>query len=181
MRMRSQSEEGFLLVELIMAMMILTIALLALIGAYSFGFFAIGAAGTTSSASLIANNQLQLYSSLSYTSIGFNSTTLTNASYTYNTDETALNAIQSGTDITNGTCGASTSAQCSPEQTVTAGADNKSYKVETFIRCVANPSVSGRKERVVTVYVKNASASGTPSTVVKLQSAFDSGLASGTC
>lgn len=185
MRTHPQNEDGFLLIEVILAMMIITIALLGLIGAYSFGVFATGASGTTSSAGLIANNQLELYSSLSYNSIGFDSTTLTNAkanaSYTYNTDETALNAIQSGTDVTNSTCGSSTSPQCSPVQTVTAGVDHKTYKIETFIRCVANPSISSRKAKLVTVYVQNASASGSPSNVLKMQTAFDSGAATSTC
>ena len=45
MRTRAHNEEGFLLIELVAATLIISIALLALIGAYSFGYFAIGSAG----------------------------------------------------------------------------------------------------------------------------------------
>src|SRR4051812_15928979 len=101
MRTRAQRDDGFLLIELVVPMSILTIALLALIGAYSLGYFAIGSAGQTSSAGLLANNQLELYSTLQYSAIGLDSTTLTSvksSDATYSTDEAALPGT--GTDVT---------------------------------------------------------------------------------
>jgi len=172
MRNRAHNENGFLMIELIAAMLILTVALLALIGAYSLGYFAIGSAGQTSSAGLLANNQLELYGSLPYSSIGLDATTLTSvksSDATYSTDESSLPG--SGTDVTISGCGAS--AQCSPVQTLT-GADSKTYKVETFVRLLANPNASSRSEKVVTVVVRNASVSGSPK-VLTMQSAFDLG------
>jgi type II secretory pathway pseudopilin PulG len=169
---RAHNEDGFLMIELVAAMLILTIALLALIGAYSFGYFAVGSAGKTVSAGLLANNQLELYSSLPYASIGLDATTLTSVKASdanYSTDESALPV--SGTDVSISGCGAS--AQCLPVQTLT-GPDNKSYKVETFIRLLTNPNISSRSEKVITVIVRNASASGSPK-VLTLQSAHDSG------
>jgi Tfp pilus assembly protein PilE len=172
MRTRAHNEDGFLLIELIAAVLIITIALLALIGAYSFGYFAISSSGKTVSAGLLANNQLELYSSLPYSSVGLDATTLTSVKSTdanYSTDESALPG--SGTDATISNCG--NNAQCSPVQTLT-GPDHKSYKVETFIRLLANPSISGRNEKVITVIVRNASVSGSPK-VVTMQTAVDSG------
>jgi type II secretory pathway pseudopilin PulG len=174
MRTRAHSDDGFLLIELIAAMLVLTVALLALIGAYSLGYFAIGSAAKTSAAGLLANNQLELYSSLPYASIGLDATTLSSVKSTdatYSTDEAALNAVGSGTDVTITSCGSS--PQCSPVQTLT-GPDHKTYKLETFIRLLANPSVSTRSEKVVTVVVRNASASGSPK-VLTMQTAFDTG------
>ena len=172
MRTRAHNENGFLMIELVAAMLLLTVALLALIGAYSFGYFAVGSAGKTVSAGLLGNNQLELYSSLPYASIGLDATTLTSVKSTdatYSTDESALPV--SGTDVSISGCGSS--AKCSPVQTLT-GPDNKTYKVETFIRLLANPNISSRSEKVITVVVRNASVSGSPK-VLTLQSAHDSG------
>jgi len=168
---RAHNEAGFLLIELIASMLVLSIALLALIGAYSMGYFAIGSAGQTSSAGLLANNQLELYATLPYGAIGLDTTTLSSVKSTdatYSTDEAALPG--SGTDVTISSCA---SAQCTPVQTLT-GADHKTYKLETFIRLLANPNISSRSEKVVSVVVRNMSASGTP-IVLKMQTAFDTG------
>ena len=173
MRTRAHNENGFLLVELIAAMLIITVALLALIGAYSLGYFAIGAAGQTSSAGMLANNQLELYATLPYSSIGLDATTLTSvkaADATYSTDESALPSGASG-DVTISGCGST--AQCLPVQSI-VGADHKTYKVETVIRALANPNISTRTEKIVTVVVRNMSVAGTP-VVLKMQTAFDTG------
>jgi type II secretory pathway pseudopilin PulG len=173
-RRNVHNDEGFLLVELIVAMLILTVALLALSGAYSLGYFAIGSSAKTSAAGLLANNQLELYSALPYASIGLDATTLASVQSTdatYGTDEAALPGGATG-DRTISGCGSS--AQCSPVQTLT-GADNKSYKLETFIRDLSdNTNLSTRSERVVTVIVRNLSASGSP-IVLTMQTAFDQG------
>jgi Tfp pilus assembly protein PilV len=173
MRARAHNENGFLLIELIAAMLVLTIALLALIGAYSLGYFSIGSAAKTSAAGLLANNQLELYSALPYDSIGLDAATLTyvqSSDATYSGDESALPGGASG-DVTISDCG--TSAQCLPVQTL-AGSDHKTYKLETFIRLLANPTISTRSEKVVTVVIRNASAVGSP-IVLTMQTAFDTG------
>jgi type II secretory pathway pseudopilin PulG len=171
-RTRAHNEEGFFLIELIAAMLVLSIGLLALIGAYSFGYFSIGSAGRTSAAGLLANNQLELYSSLPYSAIGLDAATLSSVKATdatYSTDESALSG--SGTDVT--LSSGCASVQCSPIQTLT-GPDHKTYKLETFIRLLANPNISTRSEKVVTVVVRNASVSGSPK-VLTMQTAFDTG------
>lgn len=174
MRRRARAEDGFLMIELIAASLVLTVALLALIGAYSMGFFAIGSAGQTSSAGLLANNQLELYSTLPYTSIGLDSTSLSSAKSsdaTYSTDEAALPGGATGDVTLSSGCAA---AQCLPVQTLT-GADHKTYKVETFIRLLSTRNdPSTRSEKVVSVVVRAMGVSGTP-IVVKMQTAFDAG------
>ena len=172
MRRRACNEDGFLLIELIAGMLVLTVAFLALVGAYSLGYFAIGSSAKTSAAGLLANNQLELYSALPYASIGLDSATLTSVKSTdatYSSDESGLPG--GGTDVTISSCGAS--PQCSPVQTLT-GADNKTYKLETFIQLLPNPSITTRSEKVVTVIVRKSGASGT-SKVVTMQTAFDVG------
>ena len=178
MRKRAHDDDGFLLVELVASMLVITIALLALIGAYSLGYFAIGSSAKTSSAGLLANNQLELYESLPYASIGLDATTLTSVKSTdatYSTDEAALPSGVTS-DVTMTSCGST--AQCLPVQTLT-GPDHKTYKLETFIRLLANPSISARSEKVVSIVVRNASVSGSP-VVLKMQTAFDTGSPSST-
>ena len=175
MGVRLRNEEGFLLIELIAAVVIISVALLALLGAYDEAWFSLRSGSKDSSAGMIANNQLELYASLQYSSIGLDATTLasTKASdTTYTSDEAALPGT--GTDVTISGCG--TSAQCLPTQTVT-GADGKSYRLETFIRSIANPSAATWSEKVVTVIVRDPSKAGDPK-VVTLQTAFDSGPSS---
>ena len=175
MRVRPRSEDGFLLIELLAATMILSIALLALMGAYEAGFKSFRSAAKDSSAGLIADNQLELYASLKYSSIGLDATTLASVKTSdanYSTDEAALPG--SGTDVTISGCGSF--AQCMPVQTVQGG-DGNTYKLETFIRLLSNPSATNWSEKIVTVIVRNTSASGSPK-VVTIQTAFDQGPAS---
>lgn len=172
MHMRVRNEEGFLIIELLAAVVIITVALLALLGSYDEAWFSVRSGAKDSSAGMIANNQLELYASLQYSSIGLDATTLAttkSSDTTYTSDEAALPG--SGTDVTISGCG--TSAQCLPVQTV-KGADGKSYRLETFIRLIANPTGTSWNEKVVTVIVRDPSKTGDPK-VVTLQTAFDQG------
>ncbi|HLX31151.1 MAG TPA: hypothetical protein VKR79_00120 [Gaiellaceae bacterium] len=172
MRQRARSEGGFLTVELVIAVFVISIAALALMASYTDAFLSLHSSAKTTSAGLLAENQLELYASLPYASVGLDSSTLTTVKASdanYSTDEAALPV--SGTDVTISGCGSS--AQCSPVQTLT-GSDHHSYKVETFIRLLSNPNATGWSEKVVTVIVRDESTSGAPK-VVTAQTAFDKG------
>jgi Tfp pilus assembly protein PilE len=178
MREHARSEGGFLTVELVVAVVVITIALLALMAAYDQSFFSLHSAAKTSAAGQLADNQLELYASLPYSSIGLDSSTLTttkSGDANYSTDESALSG--SGSDVTISACGSS--AQCSPVQTLT-GSDGKSYKLETFIRLLPNPQAptgTTWNEKVVTLVVRDLSTSGSPK-VLTIQTAFDHGPSS---
>jgi type II secretory pathway pseudopilin PulG len=64
------SEEGFGLVELLIAMVILQVALLALVGAFGAGSVALGRASSANTAQALANQQMELYRSMTYDPIG---------------------------------------------------------------------------------------------------------------
>jgi Tfp pilus assembly protein PilV len=64
------SEEGFGLIELLIAVVILQIALLAIIGAFSAGATALGHAARINTATALADQQMELYRSMPYTAIG---------------------------------------------------------------------------------------------------------------
>lgn len=175
---RARNEAGFMTIELMVSIVLITVALLAMMAAYMGAFASLHSSGQTSSAGLLAENQLELYASLPYSSVGLDSSTLTTVKSTdanYATDEATL-PCTTGTcsDVTISGCG--TSAQCSPVQTLT-GADHHTYKVETFIRALTNNSETSWTEKVVTVYVRDETQSGTP-IVFKEQTAFDHGPAS---
>jgi Tfp pilus assembly protein PilV len=173
-RSRIRSEGGFLALELVVAIVVISIAILALMAAYGNVFFSLRSAAKTSSAGLLAENQLELYASLPYSSIGLDSSTLSSvkaSDSTYSSDESALPGT--GTDVTISSCGSS--PQCSPVQTLT-GSDHHTYKLETFIRALSNPNGSSWNETVVTVIVRDASRGGSPE-VITAQTAFDQGPA----
>jgi type II secretory pathway pseudopilin PulG len=64
------SEAGFGLVELLIAMVILQVALLALVGAFGAGSVALGRASKANTAQALANQQMELYRSMTYDPIG---------------------------------------------------------------------------------------------------------------
>ena len=124
---RLRRDEGFTLVELLIAMMVLTVGILALVGAYSAGYAALSRASSTSSASVLADSQMERYRALQFTAIQLDTTCGTTCSQdsTYTTDS----AYSSTAQVTGCT---STDASCLPTQTKT-GPDGKSYRVDTFI------------------------------------------------
>ena len=172
---RLRSEEGFGIVELIVATVVLTVALLALMASYDEAFVSLHKSARTSSAATLAETQLELYGALPYASIGLSSSKLTTAKASdayYSTDEATL--TPTGTDVTNASCD-TTSAQCLPVQASVKGSDGKNYRVETFVRDVTQTlTVGTTTERVVTVIVRDPNASGTPS-VYTVTAAFDQG------
>jgi Tfp pilus assembly protein PilE len=167
-----------MMLELLAAMVVLTVAILALMAGYDSAFMSMHKAARTTSASTLAQNQLEIYSaiyanSLGYASIGLDTTTLsavkaTNTTYT--SDEAALTDAATAHDYT-WSCG--TATNCLPVQTLT-GSDHKSYTVETFTRDVPSTAYTGRNERVVTVIVRDPNTSGSP-VVAQMDAAFDAG------
>jgi Tfp pilus assembly protein PilE len=177
---RLRDEGGMGLVELLAAMFVLMVALLALAAGYESAAISVHNANNKTVAAKLAASQIELYQSLKVSSIGLNQTTLTNVqtsgsgSYdaTYVSDEAAL--TPTGTDHTILGCG--TTPQCLPIQNVT-GPENHPYRIETFIRDVANTGATGTwNERFVTVIVRDGRASGNP-LLFSETSAFDPGPA----
>ena len=124
---RLRREEGLGLIELLIAMMVLTIAILALVGAYSTGYTALNRATTVSSATVIADSQMERFRALSYPNIQLNTSCGTSCTQdtTYKAD-TQFSATNQVTGCT------TTDATCLSTQTKT-GPDNLSYRVDTYI------------------------------------------------
>jgi uncharacterized protein (TIGR02598 family) len=166
MRRRLRSERGFGLVELVIAMAMLAIALLALVAAISSGIVTLQRSGAAATAGTLADKQMERYRALKYTSILLDSASVTtaNADTTY-TGDSAWNASQ-----VTGTCtGSPLPVECQPKQTVT-GPDNRQYRVDTYI--VYQTPSGGRQLKLVTVVIRDLQKlTGIP--LAKLQSRFD--------
>src|SRR3990170_7097116 len=83
-----RTEEGFGLLELIISMTMLNIGILAIVAAFNSGAIALKTAGEVSTASVVADKQMELYRALKYTEIALDSTSVTsaNADTTYQCD-----------------------------------------------------------------------------------------------
>lgn len=193
---RIQEEDGFGLIELMAALVVLTIALLALAAGYDEAFVSLHRSSQKTIAAQLADRQLELYRALPYGSIGLDATTTANVGTVGNAAYDALYAgdpilagdfvtdqqtgvtsqLPSGTvnDVVRSGCGSTPS--CLPIQTV-AGSDGRSYRIETFVRDRTDPANNTGirwTERVVTVIVQDPSVAGDPE-ILRITSAFDRG------
>lgn len=136
---RVQGEEGQTLVELLIAMMVLTVGILALVAAYSSGYMALNRATRVSSATMVADAQMERFRALEYSAIKLN--TSCGTSCTEDSTFTSDTAYNSATQVTG--CSSSTESTCLPTQTKT-GADGKSYRLDTYIEytCVSGTYAS---------------------------------------
>jgi type II secretory pathway pseudopilin PulG len=160
---RLRSEQGFGLIELLISIVVLNVALLAIFAAFNSGTVAIVRASQTSTASVLADKQMELYRAVLYANVALDSTALTTAgSDAIYTGDSAYSASQSSKS-----CGGSPPAECSPRQTVT-GPDGNSYRIDTYI--VSETPTNGRPVKRATVVVRK---SGTSKTLARLTSTFD--------
>lgn len=146
MRQRLRDESGFGLIELIAAMTILVVGLLAIVAAYSSGAASLVRAGRVGTASTLADKQLELFRAGRYASVALNPSTIpTTAPYTTDSAYTA-------TQVTDPAC---TGVECTASQTVT-GPDGHSYRIDTYVM-LHDPTGSGlsRDVKKVTVVVRN--------------------------
>lgn len=184
-RDRLAAEDGFGLIELMAALVVLTIALLALAAGYDEAFVSLHQASQKTVAADLADRQIELYRALPYDSVGLDPTaTSAAASDTLYAGDAILagdwvtdpvTGVQtqqpSGTvnDVTFAACGST--ANCLPIQTVT-GSDKRSYRIETFVRDRLNNTGTRWYERVVTVIVQDASVAADPE-ILRMTTAFD--------
>src|ERR1044072_5387019 len=88
-RARLRAEQGFGLIELLMAMVMLNVGILAIVGAFNSGIFALNRASRVTTASALADSQMELYRALTYSVIAVDSDSVAAAGNTHKR-ETAL-------------------------------------------------------------------------------------------
>lgn len=154
------------MIELLISLGILNVALLAIFAAFNSGALAVARASQTSTASVLADKQMEVYRAVTYSNVALDTSALTSAAAdSAYTGDTAYNA---GATQINKTCsGSPLPAQCDPRQTVT-GPDGRSYRVHTYI--YSESVTNGRPVKRVTVVIRTASSSKPLS---RLTSTFD--------
>ncbi len=159
-----REDEGFGLVELLIALLILTVGILALLSAFVSGAATLQRASRTATASTIADTQMELYRALTYGAIALDSSTIPTTS-PYTTDSaysgSQVTATCSGTVASNPQCNASRAA---------TGPDHGTYRIDTYI--VNYTPTSGRAVKLVTIAVRGANNLTGPA-LARISSAFD--------
>jgi Tfp pilus assembly protein PilV len=161
---RLRSDGGFGLVELLVAVIMLNIGLLALLAAFVNGIVTTRRASRVATASTLADTQMELYRALTYPVIALDPSSIP-ASSPYTTD-----GAYSASQVT-ATCSGSvsTNPQCNASRTVT-GPDHGGYRIDTYI--VYMTPTNGRQTKEVTVVVRDTrQLSGPP--LARRASVFD--------
>lgn len=161
---RLRSEEGFGLLELLISITMLNVGILALVAAFNSGALALQRASQVSTASTVAERQMELYRGLRYSSITLDSASKSAADSNplYSADQ-AYSATQVVT-----TCTGTPIADSCNAMRSTKGPDGVNYRVDTYI--VNETPPNGRPLKRVTVVVRRASDS---LTMARLISLFD--------
>jgi type II secretory pathway pseudopilin PulG len=155
-RVRLRSEQGFGLIELLMAMVMLNIGILAVVASFNSGIFALNRASRVTTASALADQQMERFRAVTYAAIALDTSSLSGVDNTYKCDS-ALGV--SCPNTTSGEIGTACSGsplpnECVPSRSV-VGADRKNYRVDTYI--TSSTPTGGRALKVVTVVVRDGS------------------------
>ena len=184
MRADARQEAGFGLIELLMAMTMLNIGILALVAAFNSGAVALGRASKASNAGTLADTQMELFRGMKYTAIVQDTTEWNSAvaDSTWTADSVYQNNMKSPITApkalvpttTGGVCaGTPVPIACDPSRVVT-GPDNRSYRVDTYL--YYDQPTGGGQLKVVTVVVRDAA--DTSHSIARLTSTFDTATGS---
>jgi type II secretory pathway pseudopilin PulG len=176
-RTRAREESGFGLLELLMAMVMLNVGILAIVAAFSSGNAALARASRISTASALANKQMEVYRGVKYENIvlvtsEWNAAT---SDSTYTADTVYQQNMQSPVApkalvATVASCPANVpTTACDPSYTTT-GADHRSYRVDTYLYYDAPGG--GAQLKTITVVVRPST--DTSRVYARVSSTFDS-------
>src|SRR6476659_7381813 len=174
--LRARDESGFGMLELLMAMVMLNVGILAVVAAFSSGNAALYRANRISTSGALANKQMEAYRGLKYDNIVFVTSEWTSAiadsTYTGDTvyqQNMASPVAPKALVATVSTCPANVPATaCDPSYTTT-GADHRSYRVDTYL--YFDTPTSGNQLRAVTVVIRDPNSLTRP--VARVSSTFD--------
>jgi Tfp pilus assembly protein PilV len=175
--LRARDESGFGLLELLMAIVMLNVGILAIMAAFSSGNAALARASQVSTAAALADKQMEIYRGADYDNIEFttsdwnaaigDSVYTSDTVYQQNMSNPAPPKALVGT-VTTCPSALPTTLACDPSY-VTTGADHRSYRVDTYLY-FDTPSF-GNQLKAVTVVIRNGS--NTSRTLARISSTFD--------
>jgi type II secretory pathway pseudopilin PulG len=147
-RKRLRSEGGFGLVELLIAMVMLNIGLVAVVAAFSSGIVSLNRASRITTAAVIADQQMELYRALTYASIRLDTGAVGTTDAKYR-DDPVLGGSTTG--LVTASCPGAPD-ECTPSRKV-VGADRKDYRLDSYI--TQYTPTGGRAVKKVTVVVRD--------------------------
>jgi type II secretory pathway pseudopilin PulG len=170
-RLRSAAgDDGFGVLELLIAMTLLSVAIGALVAVFAASAVSLRRAGARGTALTLADKQMEIYRTIGFTGVRIDGTLIpTGGTYVtaHSTDSTIPPSTTQALAGQNGdaACPSVTApAACLPVQTVT-GPDNRQYRVDTYVDYVNNDATlsirtpaSGLTLKRVTVVVRDATA-----------------------
>jgi prepilin-type N-terminal cleavage/methylation domain-containing protein len=163
---RLRGDKGFGMLELLMAMTMLSIGVLALVAAFNSGTVALERAGRTATAAALADTQMERYRALTYAAVQLDLDAVNATDSTYRNDAALGGNVAN--DVTTSTGCTGVPPECNPSRTL-AGADGRNYRLDTYIT-LTTPA-NGRQEKLVTVVVRAPTAPYR--TYAREQSTFD--------
>lgn len=157
---RLRSEGGFGVVELLIAMTVLVIAIMALVAGLDSGMVTLRRAADASTAAAVADKQMERYRALPNCAIHLDGGTIpTSGAYVadpaYSATQITTNTplIAAPPPAPAPTCTATPAADLTDAQQPITGADGRSYNVDTYI--VASTTAGGGAAKKVTLVVHN--------------------------
>ena len=157
MSARIRNQEGFALIEMLIAIIIINVGLLAILLALNSGMVTLRRSAETSTASAVADKQIERYRAVVFASIFLDSTSLGAVDSTYTAD-----AAYSGSQV-NQAC-SPIRPTCMPTQTIT-GPDGRTYRIDSYI--VWTTPTGGAPVKQVTVVVRKP---GSPTALARVVS-----------
>ena len=141
---RARGQQGFALIEMLAAIVIINIGLLAILLALNSGMVTLRRSAESSTAAAVADKHVEGYRALAFASIFLDTTSLAATDSTYQSDSaySASQVSQACSPLV---------AACAPSQTVT-GPDGRSYRVDTYV--VWTTPTGGSAVKQVTVVVR---------------------------
>jgi len=158
--LRAKEESGFGLLELLIAMVMLNVAILALVSAFSSSSIALVRASRIATATTLAHSQMEIYRGAKYADIVFVTSEWSAAKgdSAYTSDTVYSNYMASPpvpkrlvTDLPTCPTGVPTNG-CDPSFPAT-GADHLSYRVDTYL--YYDTPTNGNELKTVTVVVRD--------------------------
>jgi type II secretory pathway pseudopilin PulG len=172
---RLRNEEGFGLVELVSALAILAVGIMALVAGLSSGYVALDRASTKSTAGALADVQMEKYRALGWTAIGLDPAGGEDSTYTSDAAYSDTSNGQKPGLVT--PCGSTDAAACAKTQEPAPNApDGRTYRLDTYIRLQVVPNTTNRDVKIVTVVVRKDG-----NVLARVESTFDkcTGITSG--
>jgi Tfp pilus assembly protein PilV len=159
------------MIELVAAMAVLAVGVLALFVMFESGMLQIRRAAAVSTAAALADSEMERFRAVEYATIGLDEADVAAADATYKGD-TAWKANASER-VHVAKCGTSPCTTSVPVKTAT-GADGDSYRVDTYVtwQTVQNQAgTPGRNVKLVTLVVRDPA--DTSKVLARISSAFD--------